>query len=118
MNAVTALKRPSVILRSFAVCLFMYGQALSLSHAHEHQNDVQHSACEFCVLAVNDEEVLEPELGSPDVVDWPKVNDAKFVPLIDVQDSPLESLFFALYSQVKPLAPDRALKAVRAPPLH
>ena len=105
-------------LRIFLLSLFLYGQAASISHAHEHHDEVPHKTCEVCILAVNDEDDGLDELKVPDGLDGPAISD-----VYNIVSAPLRDVSFREDHHVERhnfgrLTPELASKSSRAPPLH
>lgn len=57
--------------RALILSLFAYGQIGSITHAHEHSDETQHSVCEFCILTINEDKGSSDSSDLPDVSDGP-----------------------------------------------
>lgn len=58
------------LFRLLVLCLFIYGQIGSTSHAHEHEHDTQHSVCEFCILKISEDDIVCDVSDLPDDPDY------------------------------------------------
>mgnify|MGYP000719419271 CR=1 FL=1 len=117
-NADKAFKGLKTLFSAFILCLFISGQAASHSHAHdEHHDDMKHGVCEVCILVLNDEDVFDEQVNTPDLLDLPGDNNDIYLMPFSLQDNSATPQFFELDISASPVKSDYPSVTARAPPL-
>jgi len=76
------MSRVKALCRALILFMFVYGQIGATAHAHEHDDEAHHEVCEYCILAVADDDEGAQEyekLGGPDFTSISDVYELDFV---------------------------------------
>ena len=103
-------------LHALILPLFIYGQIGLSAHAHdhEHEDEPSHSVCEYCILAVQDDDVASGEIEGFDGPDFIGAFNAQTIRYAESQSI----TYKAIFSRQKPQGHDLNIDAIRAPPLN
>ena len=103
-------------LRALILPMFIYGQIGLSAHAHDHAHEEEpsHSVCEYCILAVQDDDVASGEIEGFDGPDFLGAFNAQTIRYAESQSI----TYKAIFSRQKPQGHDLYIDAIRAPPLN
>jgi len=119
------------VLRTLTICVFACGQISATAHSHEHDHnhdhmsqhehehpgETEHSNCEVCILAIDENEAAFDDLDLPDEKDRLNILYTSAPSDIGRAEGSLLGLHFSVHTSLEARQPDLYLDAPRAPPM-